>query len=68
VHGSGELLTAELPQCWSWALVADFGRWINEQLYSNPSVEAVAMMKKEPKIFEDVCPAVMITGAIGSCS
>lgn len=33
-------------------------RWINEQLYSNPSVEAVAMMKKEPKIFEDVRTAI----------
>jgi hypothetical protein len=34
-------------------------RWINEQLYSTPSTEAVAMMKKDPKIFADVrCPAV----------
>lgn len=29
-------------------------RWINEQLYSNPSTDAVAMMKKDPKIFADV--------------
>lgn len=29
-------------------------RWINEQLYSTPSTEAVAMMKKDPKIFADV--------------
>ena len=29
-------------------------RWINEQLYSIPSTEAVAMMKKDPKIFADV--------------
>ncbi|WVQ72816.1 hypothetical protein IAR50_002376 [Cryptococcus sp. DSM 104548] len=28
-------------------------RWINEQLYSTPSTEAVAMMKKDPKIFAD---------------
>ncbi|KAK8858525.1 hypothetical protein IAR55_002752 [Kwoniella newhampshirensis] len=28
-------------------------RWINEQLYSTPSAEAVAMMKKDPKIFAD---------------
>lgn len=36
-------------------------RWINEQLYTTPSTEAVAMMKKEPKIFEDVshpCAAI----------
>lgn len=32
-------------------------RWINEQLYTTPSTEAVAMMKKEPKIFEDVSDA-----------
>jgi hypothetical protein len=30
------------------------GRWINEQLYSTPSTEAVAMMAKDPKIFSDV--------------
>lgn len=29
-------------------------RWINEQLYSTPSTGAVAMMKKDPKIFSDV--------------
>lgn len=29
-------------------------RWINEQLYSTPSTDAVAMMKKDPKIFADV--------------
>lgn len=29
-------------------------RWINEQLYTTPSTQAVEMMKKEPKIFEDV--------------
>lgn len=29
-------------------------RWINEQLYSTPSTEAVAMMQKDPKIFSDV--------------
>lgn len=29
-------------------------RWINEQLYTTKSTEAVAMMAKEPKIFEDV--------------
>lgn len=29
-------------------------RWINEQLYSTPSTEAVAMMAKDPKIFSDV--------------
>ncbi|WWD04935.1 hypothetical protein V865_003006 [Kwoniella europaea PYCC6329] len=28
-------------------------RWINEQLYSTPSTEAVEMMKKDPKIFAD---------------
>ncbi|WVF69244.1 hypothetical protein IAT40_004020 [Kwoniella sp. CBS 6097] len=28
-------------------------RWINEQLYSTPSTDAVAMMKKDPKIFAD---------------
>ncbi|KAK4685385.1 hypothetical protein P7C73_g4766, partial [Tremellales sp. Uapishka_1] len=28
-------------------------RWINEQLYSTPSTEAVAMMKADPKIFAD---------------
>lgn len=30
-------------------------RWINEQLYSTPSTEAVEMMKADPKIFADVC-------------
>lgn len=34
-------------------------RWINEQLYSNPSVDAVEMMKREPKIFEDVSTSTM---------
>jgi ribosomal RNA-processing protein 8 len=29
-------------------------RWINEQLYSTPSTEAVEMMQKDPKIFSDV--------------
>lgn len=29
-------------------------RWINEQLYSTKSTDAVAMMKKDPKIFADV--------------
>ncbi|KIS02167.1 ribosomal RNA-processing protein 8 [Cryptococcus deuterogattii 2001/935-1] len=29
-------------------------RWINEQLYSTPSTEALAMMRKDPKIFADV--------------
>lgn len=29
-------------------------RWINEQLYSTPSTDAVAMMQKDPKIFSDV--------------
>ena len=29
-------------------------RWINEQLYSTPSTEALAMMRKDPKIFTDV--------------
>ena len=29
-------------------------RWINEQLYSTPSTEAVEMMKADPKIFADV--------------
>ncbi|KJE04427.1 ribosomal RNA-processing protein 8 [Cryptococcus gattii NT-10] len=28
-------------------------RWINEQLYSTPSTEALAMMRKDPKIFAD---------------
>ncbi|WVO15794.1 hypothetical protein L204_103456 [Cryptococcus depauperatus] len=28
-------------------------RWINEQLYSTPSAEAMAMMQKDPKIFAD---------------
>jgi ribosomal RNA-processing protein 8 len=31
-------------------------RWINEQLYSTPSTEAVEMMQKDPKIFSDVSP------------
>ena len=29
-------------------------RWINEQLYSTPSTDAVAMMQQDPKIFSDV--------------
>lgn len=29
-------------------------RWINEQLYSTKSTDAVEMMKKDPKIFADV--------------
>lgn len=29
-------------------------RWINEQLYSTPSTEAVEMMRADPKIFADV--------------
>lgn len=35
-------------------------RWINEQIYSVPSTQAVEMMRKEPKIFEDVCPLAYI--------
>lgn len=34
-------------------LVETNDRWINEQLYSTKSTDAVAMMKKDPKIFAD---------------
>jgi ribosomal RNA-processing protein 8 len=29
-------------------------RWINEQLYSTASTDAVAMMDTDPKVFADV--------------
>lgn len=36
-------------------------RWINEQLYSTPSTEAVEMMQKDPKIFSDVSISSILT-------
>lgn len=37
-------------------------RWINEQLYSTPSTEAVEMMQKDPKIFSDVSALMLALG------
>ena len=39
-------------------------RWINEQLYSTPSTEAVVMMKKDPKIFADVSWQVLLSAVL----
>lgn len=39
-------------------------RWINEQLYSTSSEDAVALMVKDPKVFADVSLTVNVTYAV----
>ncbi|OXC69480.1 hypothetical protein AYX13_02041 [Cryptococcus neoformans] len=51
VGGEGDL--TEMQKNMQAKLEGARFRWINEQLYSTPSTGALAMMRKDPKIFAD---------------